>query len=1017
MDPKSEKEFEDAVRISEGGFEYLIYLPDKGTDYIQTYIFNHKVPYERDMLVSMCCHLQEADVVLDIGANVGNHTLYLASVSQARVIAFEPNRHLADAIRRSVQLNGLEDKVFVSNIGLGKVPGRGHFEKDIPENLGAQKLEVGTGGIEIARLDDQDIPSPVKVVKIDVEGMELDVLEGGRNLILRDRPLLYIESATETNYRQISTYLAELGYGYWEGFNATPTHCFRPLNSISLNEQVERLIQREVFQEYRLREQLRAAYRAQNNALADSRRFEQQIGQLSKNMEDREVLIQETKAALKSAEETIYSKDNLLEQNAIRLEEFKRVVEFMRTQLNAIKELHPEIMKTAGNVKPDESLIGDVEGLLSETATIKQRFMERNGELNAVRMRLKTVEKQLICICDSTSYQLSKKIVEAGTSLSGFLRLPFAITALIGRGVSRRLANGKKQTYSRPISVRAKDYIIREIKARPAFERPARKLLNWLRAKSGIADQMDVVLPVRNGQATVVVTDAASAKAGYEKTKKKAPFASDIKVATVLDEFSFGSFACEFKAIPVEPYNWKERFETEKPDIFFCESAWSGPDSVNRTWKGQVYASVNFKNENRGALLGILEYCKLHSIPTVFWNKEDPTHFDDKVHDFIKTAQLFDYVFTSSAECVERYKQEYGCKNVFALPFATQPRIFNPVESAENRTKDIVFAGSWYAVHKERSQLMERVLDRFLADGYSLRIIDRYFGTTDQNHIFPERFCPYLLPPVSHKELDKIYKSSLFGLNFNTVTDSTTMFARRVFELMSSNTLVLSNYSVGVKDMFGENVVFVDLEPSRLAALSDKDVDTIRESALCDVLENHTYEKRWEFILDSIGFPHRKNDKSTTLVSLIKNHDEAKTTIDYFSELEALFPNIKLLLLLSKAITDDEIAVYYHDYNRYGCTVISESYLEKYRDPVRDIIRTANMLHVTNCCFPPLSWLSRAMMHLPYAGERYIGFDPDKKKYNVVQIEKDRPLLSSSSGFLPLISQGNQDCWNSMFYV
>ncbi|MEJ5083786.1 FkbM family methyltransferase [Ochrobactrum sp. MYb379] len=936
MDSKKNIESEGIVRISDGGLEYSIYLPDRGGDYIQSYIFNQKIPYERDMLINMCSHLQKDDIVLDIGANVGNHTLYLAGVGRARVLAFEPNRHLADAIRRSVQLNSLEDAVTVHNIGLGKISGQAHFEKDIPENLGAQKLQVGDGDIEIASLDDQRIPSPVKIIKIDVEGMELDVLEGGRELILRDRPFLYIESATEASYRQISTYLAELGYGYWEGFNATPTHCFRPLASISINEQVERLIQREVFQEYRLREQLRLAYRAQNDALSKSKTLEQRVDILSNDLTSKNDQLQEKESYFKTKEIEIKAQNEILQRN---------------------------------------------------TDSLQRRFDD---------------------VVNSTSYLLSMKFIEAGTSLSGFLRLPFAIIALTVRGISKSIQ--KKSTNTRPLSRRIKDFVIREIKVRPGLERPARKVVHWWRLKSGNVHPAAVVLQSHNGRQAVAAVKAT-------KNEKVASFASHIKVATILDEFSFGSFACEFIAIPVNPNNWRERFESERPDLFFCESAWSGPDSVSRPWKGQVYASVNFKNENRGALLSILKYCKVHGIPTVFWNKEDPTHFDDKVHDFIKTAQLFDYVFTSSAECVERYKQEYGCKNVFALPFATQPRIFNPIEYAENRTRDIVFAGSWYAVHKERSLLMERVLDRFLADGYSLKIIDRYFGTTDQNHIFPERFCPYLLPPVSHKQLDKVYKSSLFGLNFNTVTDSTTMFARRVFELMSSNTLVLSNYSAGVNAMFGENVVFVDLEPSRLKALSDENVDAIRESALCDVLENHTYEKRWGFILDSIGFPHRKNDKSTTLVSRIKNHDEAKATIDYFSELEVLFPDIKLLLLLSKAINDDEVAIYYQDYNRYGCTVISESYLEKYRDPVRDIIQTANMLHVANCIFPPVTWLGKALLHLPYAGERYIGFDPDKKKYNVAQIAKDRPLLSSSSGFLSMINQGNQDCWNSMFYV
>ncbi|OIS91125.1 hypothetical protein BLA27_23320 [Brucella cytisi] len=774
-----------------------------------------------------------------------------------------------------------------------------------------------------------------------------------------------------------------------------------------------------MFQEYRLREQLRLAYRAQNDALAKGRSLEQQIGQLSADLASRNEQLQETKDILKMTEDALENKDSLLKKNAIMLDEYKCEAESIRTQLNDMHELHPEIVKMVEDVKSDSSPKEATEGLLSEIATVRQRFKERSAEFDVIHKRLIGAEKQLASIQDSTSYMLSKKFIDAGTSLSGFLWLPFAIVTLWVRGISRRLIKGrKKTTYTRPLVLRAKEYIIREIKARPFLERPARKVLNRWKAKSGVADQIEDRFPSQTRGASSHSTPTIFGQGKEsERLETQTPFASELKVATILDEFSFGSFACEFKAIPVEPTNWRERFESEKPDLFFCESAWSGPDSVRRPWKGQIYASVNFEKENRNTLISILEYCKSNGIPTIFWNKEDPTHFDDKVHDFIKSAQLFDFVFTSAAECVVRYEQEYGCKNVFALPFATQPRMFNPIELMEGRTRDIVFAGSWYAVHKERSLLMEQVLDRFLEDGYSLRIIDRHFGTTDENHVFPERFNPYLLPPVDHKELDNVYKSSVFGLNFNTVTDSTTMFARRVFELMSSNTLVLSNYSSGVDDMFGRNVIFVDRDPSRLKAMSEEEVTAIRERALCDVLENHTYEKRWEFILGSIGFSHRKNDKSTTLISHIRNHDEAKATIDHFSKLVSLYPDTQLLILLSKEIPDSEIAVYYEQYNRYGATVVSESYLIKYHDQKASVVHTASMLYVPDCRFPPLSWLGRARLHLSYSGERYIGFDSEKAKYRVAPLDQTKPLLSSSSGFLPLMSERNEQTWNSVFYV
>ncbi|RRY17092.1 hypothetical protein EGJ57_19075 [Brucella anthropi] len=548
----------------------------------------------------------------------------------------------------------------------------------------------------------------------------------------------------------------------------------------------------------------------------------------------------------------------------------------------------------------------------------------------------------------------------------------------------------------RPLALRVRDRIIREIKARPVLERPARKALIWWRRSRNIGE-----------------TDIRQ----LSQKEKYVPFASEIKVATILDEFSFESFAFEFKAVPIEPDNWRERFETEKPDIFFCESAWSGPDSKRRPWKGQIYSSINFKKENRTTLLNIIDYCKGNGIPTVFWNKEDPTHFDDKVHDFIKTAQLFDFVFTSAAECIERYKQEHGCKNVFALPFATQPRLFNPLELEEKRSKDIVFAGGWYAVHKERSELMERVLDQLLEAGYSLKIFDRYYGTDDVNHIFPERFRPYLLPPVGHKELDKVYKSSVFGLNFNTATNSETMFARRVFELMSSNTLVLSNYSVGVDKMFGEDVVFVDRNPSDLKSLSSKDIDAIRARALQKVLENHTYENRWEFILKSIGFNYRKNDQSITLVARVKDRNEIQRTLDYFSRFEAAFPDARLLLLLSKEMAKVDVSAYYQEFNRYGHEVVSEDYLENYTAPLGGVLSTKNMLFIRECNFPPLEWVKKARLHLVYAENRYISFDPDQRIYREAAIVKNKPLLSKKAGFLVLVNRKDENSWNSALYV
>nr|WP_246361771.1 glycosyltransferase [Neomicrococcus lactis] len=439
--------------------------------------------------------------------------------------------------------------------------------------------------------------------------------------------------------------------------------------------------------------------------------------------------------------------------------------------------------------------------------------------------------------------------------------------------------------------------------------------------------------------------------------------AHELKVALICDEFTYNSFKYEFRPIILEPKTWLETFENEKPDLFFCESAWSGVDSETRPWKGQIYSSINFDKENRTELLKILEYCKDKGIPTVFWNKEDPSHFDDKVHNFVDTASKFDFAFTTDADCVERYKSEHNFKNVSALSFATQPRLFNPISDGV-RSSDVIFAGSWYANHVERSADMEAIFDSILDSGLNLEIFDRYFGTTDEHHLFPERFTKYTKPAISHTELARVYKSSVFGLNINTVTESTTMFARRVFELMSSNTLVISNYAEGIEKFFGDNVITVRDDSSVLSELKDQDVERIRDENLHHVLSEHTYTKRFKQILDEIGFVYEPEDDQIALVSLVSTEDEIRSLITrfrYYSDVAS-----KLVLVLVDDVPDSEVRHFYTKYNKLGTLVVSRSLWRKQTVRPESVLGTSNFALVSLHDFPDKEVLRKASLHLSY---------------------------------------------------
>jgi|GEM_PF-2006749 len=444
----------------------------------------------------------------------------------------------------------------------------------------------------------------------------------------------------------------------------------------------------------------------------------------------------------------------------------------------------------------------------------------------------------------------------------------------------------------------------------------------------------------------------------------------NIKVAMIADEFTYNCFKYEFNALPITPTNWLDVFAKSKPDLFFCESAWSGEDPVRRPWKGKIYTSVRFKNENRAVLLQILKYCNKHNITTVFWNKEDPIHYMDKVHNFVDTAIKFDHIFTSAEECVELYKKDYGHKSVHALMFATQPKMFNPIEEFE-RTDEIVFAGSWYAQHPERCKEMGRILDNIIESGRPLKIYDRHSGTTDSNHFFPIRYRSYIHPKLEYEKLSLAYKGSKYALNINTSTESETMFARRVFELMSSNTCVLSNYSLGMEKLFGKNVFFVN------DGINIVDEDKARAENLELVLSEHTYAKRFEQILKDIRFQHAMLPSLLTVFKMVTDEAQIEAAIHALQSIP--YQNKKCVILLSQEIAPTQVKTIFQKYNASDVEIMAMDYLKKY-DRDRSIFGNFIVLDQdSNGAF-----LKKAMLHVCYL-EKQVGVIAGEQNYTFVK--------------------------------
>lgn len=143
---------------------------------------------------------------VDVGANAGNHSLFMASLVD-KVHAFEPFGRVRTQLLENIAINQLKN-IEVHPFGLGDADASLPFYAPPEANLGAASfMQDGTncttvmGHLPLRKGDAVVSESGIKnirIVKADVEGFERHVLEGLRQTLLRDRPLLVIELSPKT---------------------------------------------------------------------------------------------------------------------------------------------------------------------------------------------------------------------------------------------------------------------------------------------------------------------------------------------------------------------------------------------------------------------------------------------------------------------------------------------------------------------------------------------------------------------------------------------------------------------------------------------------------------------------------------------------------------------------------------------------------------------------------------------------------------------------------------------------
>ncbi len=181
--------------------------------------------YEYNVKKFVYKELNKYDVFLDVGANIGTYCI-IPALAGLRVYGWEPAHSNFEALKTNIELNNLQDRINIYPYALGAKKGSASFTVDTI-NTGASHLTEYEDkcehienpefeDIEIVRFDDvkkeYKIGTDEKVImKIDVEGMEIDVINGAEDFIKNQKNLLIIIETIHTGNDNIKNKLDSLG--------------------------------------------------------------------------------------------------------------------------------------------------------------------------------------------------------------------------------------------------------------------------------------------------------------------------------------------------------------------------------------------------------------------------------------------------------------------------------------------------------------------------------------------------------------------------------------------------------------------------------------------------------------------------------------------------------------------------------------------------------------------------------------------------------------------------------------
>lgn len=213
-------------KTNRNGINYILDLSD----------YQHWIIYfgiTKDDPIGLFELVKSGDTIIDIGTNIGQTAMMFAKLGgkETRVYGFEPDPINYALATENLKLNSFKN-IQLFNFGLGSKIEELRLKVNSSQNRGGNRIDrfqtKDSFTIKIDTLDhvlEKDRVTKVNLIKIDVEGFELEVLKGAKNTITNFKPTLFIE-VDDTNLREqggsaeeLLRYVMELGYVAIESIN------------------------------------------------------------------------------------------------------------------------------------------------------------------------------------------------------------------------------------------------------------------------------------------------------------------------------------------------------------------------------------------------------------------------------------------------------------------------------------------------------------------------------------------------------------------------------------------------------------------------------------------------------------------------------------------------------------------------------------------------------------------------------------------------------------------------------